>query len=166
MNTKEKLKEKLWCEALSRGHIMQYKALGGSMSPFIKSGDILAVEPDKTISIGDVVLYKRDECFAAHRVVGRKKIQKDSFFLTKGDALRSCDRLVSPSEVLGKVVTVKTRKGKIMKMDSFSRRILDRGIATLSLFLFPKILPILRKAKALVSNRSKSQKTKGSDLDF
>ncbi len=161
MNTKEKLKEKLWCEALSRGHIMQYKALGGSMSPFIKSGDILVVESDKTISIGDVVLYERDECFAAHRVVGRKKMQKDSFFLTKGDALRSCDSLVSASEVLGKVVTVKTRKGKIVKMDSFVRRIFGLGIAILSLFLFPKILPILRKTKALAFNRSKSQKNEG-----
>lgn len=161
MNRKEELKEQLWCEALLRGHIMQYKALGGSMSPFIKSGDILVVEPDKTICIGDVVLYKRDECFAAHRVVGRKKIQKDSFFLTKGDALRSYDSLVSPSEVLGKVVTVKTRKGKIVKMDSFVRRIFGLGIVILSLFLFPKILPMLRKTKALAFNRKKSQQNKG-----
>jgi len=153
MNRKEKLKEALWCEALLRGHTMQYKALGGSMSPFVRSGDILVVEPSKRISIGDVILYKRGECFAAHRVVGRRKMQKDLFFLTKGDALRSCDGLVSPSEVLGKVAAVKTRKGKFTKTDSFSRRILDWGIAILSPFFLPKILAILRKAKALAFNK-------------
>jgi len=150
MNRKEKIKEKLWCEALLRGHAMQYRALGGSMSPSIKSGDILSVKPDNRISIGDVILYKRGECFTAHRVVGKRKIEKDLFFLTKGDALRSCDGLVNPSEVLGKVVTVRTRKGKIMEMDSFLRRILNRSIAVVSPFFLARIMPTLRKAKAVV----------------
>ena len=120
------------------------------MSPFIKSGDILRVKPTKKISVGDIILYKRGKCFTTHRVVGRRKIEKDYFFLTKGDALRSCDSLVSSSEVLGKVVTVKTSKGKIMETDSFSRRILNRGVAVITPFFLPRIiLPILRKAKVL-----------------
>lgn len=149
MNKKEKIKEKLWCEALLKGHTMQYKALGGSMSPFIKSGDVLSVKSTRRISIGDVILYKSGQCFAAHRVVGKRKIEKDLFFLTKGDALGSRDSLVSSSEVLGKVVTVKTRKGKIIKTDSFSGRIFKCGIAVISRFFLPRMLPILRKAKAL-----------------
>ena len=153
MNRKEQIKEELWCEALSRGYTMQYKALGGSMCPFIKSGDILTAKPTRRISTGDVIVYKKAKSITAHRVVGRRKIKGDPFFLTKGDASRGCDGLVSPSEVLGKVIAVKTRTGKIIKTDSFCRRIFKWGIAVIFPFFLPRIVPILRKAKALAFKR-------------
>ena len=137
MNKKERVKEKLWCEALSSGHTMQYKALGGSMSPFIRSGDVLSVKAIRRISIGDIILYRRGDCFTTHRVVGRRKIQKDLFFLTKGDASSGCDSLVSPLQVLGKVVAINRKEGKITETDSFPRRILGWGMAFISLFFLP-----------------------------
>lgn len=165
MNKKEKIKEKLWCEALSSGHTMRYKAIGGSMRPFIKRGDILSVEATNRISIGNVILYKRGEYFTAHRVVGRRRIQGDRFFLTKGDASASCDSLVDPSEVVGKVVAIKTRKRKIVKTDSFSRGIFDWGIAVISLFVLPRMLRILKKVKALVSKNKQSNLIKQADKE-
>ena len=73
-------------EVLSCGVAFRFLALGGSMRPFIRGGDIITLAPfDPTAcSIGDVVAIVRPEngCLMVHRVVSvagdRCRIQGDN----------------------------------------------------------------------------------------
>jgi signal peptidase I len=145
MTEKEKAKEELWCEAVKNGHTMQYRALGISMSPFIRNGSILTIAPNERIFIGDVILYKNYSGMTAHRVIRKKKSGNGFTFITKGDSLKCPDEPVKMSDLLGKVVKVEGKRK--IEMDSPSIRVLNYFIAIASSFLFPTLLPILRRIK-------------------
>ena len=102
MNTKERVKQELWCEALENGNTMRYRALGWSMSPFIKEGSILTIRPGKRAFIGDVILYKRADSMIAHRVIGKRRLDGRAFLVVKGDNSNYRGDLVSSPEILGK----------------------------------------------------------------
>ena len=120
MRKKEQIKEELWCQALVNGHTMRYRALGGSMSPFIKNGSILTIKPGGRAFIGDVILYRSGNGMIAHRVIRRKDFDEGTFLVTKGDNLRHPDALVTPSDILGKVVRMESNGKEIqLQKDSF-----------------------------------------------
>jgi signal peptidase I len=150
MNEKEEIKEELWCEALNNGNIMRYKALGRSMSPFIKNGSILTVDPKRKISIGDVILWRKDGGMIAHRVIRKRKSGKGFIFVTKGDNLIFPDEPVYMFELLGKVVRVEG-EGDV-DMNSLSSRLFNYAIAVASMLFLSKALSILRRIKYMVHN--------------
>ncbi len=149
MQKREKAKQELWCEALRNGHTMRYRALGASMSPFIKGGSILTVKPGENISIGDVILYRSGGGLTAHRVIGKRKSEGKSFFITKGDNLEYKDPLVDHLELLGRVVKVESGQKEI-ELDSFLRRLSNYIIAVTSPLLLPRVLYFLRRIRASV----------------
>lgn len=75
------------------------------MLPSIEDGDVLHVAPARSaqLKIGDIVLFKRDGEFKAHRIVGRDKNNKE-WFITRGDASMQTDRAIRAEQILGKVV--------------------------------------------------------------
>jgi len=144
IDNKEKVKEELWCEALKSGHTMKYKALGHSMSPFIKSGSILTIRPEKKIYRGDVILCKSGDSLFAHRVIAKNYLNGESIFITKGDNLSNRDPEINPQSVLGKVIEVEY-DGIMVCMSSLQRRITNYIIAIMSGSLLSFVLFILRK---------------------
>ena len=146
MSKKEEVKEELWCEALKNGNTMRYRALGGSMSPFIKGGSILTVDPKRKISIGDVILCKNGDGLIAHRVIRKRK--KGLIFITKGDNIGCPDNPVGMSELFGKVVRVEGKRD--VDMNSLSSRLFNYAIAVASLLFLSKALFILRRIKYMV----------------
>ena len=151
MHKSEKIKAELWYEVLKKGHTMKYRALGGSMAPFIKNGSILSVKPNEKIVVGDIILHGSNENFVCHRVIGKRRTNGKCFFVTKGDNLSYRDPLVSPVELLGKVVKIETAEREI-KLDSFFRRLFNYGIAAISPFFLHRILSLLRKTKEAIPN--------------
>lgn len=106
---------------LTDGKNLSTRVTGGSMSPVLRSGDTIYVEPVKPedLSAGDIILYKRDEHMIAHRLVDscRKRVSGESkvlssesddgfIFLTKGDTFSSADAPVRASDILGRVYAV------------------------------------------------------------
>lgn len=152
MDRREQIKLELWCQALSNGNTMRFRALGGSMSPFIKNGSILSIKPTDRIFTGDVILYKGKNGIIVHRVIHRKNIDGNIFFVAKGDNLRHPDTLVCPSDILGKVVKVESSRSKI-NLDSFLRRLLNYAVAMASPILLPVILSFLMKIRVMLRQR-------------
>jgi len=90
-------------EVLARGNPFSFRALGSSMSPFIKDGDSVTLLRDKKAGVGDVVLFKTEEGrLYLHRIV--KEVE--SGIMTRGDASLGEDGLTPRRNILGKVVKV------------------------------------------------------------
>lgn len=108
-------------EALFRTGRAQIRAVGTSMRPALRPGDILKIErPAGIPEIGTIVVALRDGGLVAHRVVERIGSGDVPTLVTRGDALGNCDSPLSADEVLGKVVSV-VRAGRTFAVP-------DRGI--------------------------------------
>ena len=116
------------------------------MSPFIKNGSILTVDPKRKISIGDVILCRYGDGLRAHRVIRKRK--KGLVFITKGDNIGYPDEPVCISKLLGKVVRVEGKRD--VDMNSLSSRFFNYAIAVASLLFLSKALYILRRIKGMV----------------
>jgi signal peptidase I len=84
-----------------------FPMVGTSMSPQIKEGDMILVQPaQSSIRFGDVIVFKQRGGLIAHRVISIQKGSNEHIYRTKGDNRRDFDALVMQSEVLGRVVCI------------------------------------------------------------
>lgn len=129
---------KLCQEVLEKGNTFQFRALGGSMFPFIRPGDLLttkAVDPTDLL-IGEVLLYQREGRSFVHRLIKKKMIDGTHLFITHGDHLAFSDPAIRSSQILGKVTCIE-RRGRLILLDTPFRRMWGRFIAAASPCLFP-----------------------------
>ena len=101
--------ESLALDILGQGCYLKFCAHGSSMSPFIRNGDIITVEPKKAseLNLGDIVFYRRTGGqYVAHRLI--KKIWNNGSLVltTKGDNMDYLDAPVSPGQVLGRIIRI------------------------------------------------------------
>lgn len=103
------------CELLKEGHsAVAMPVSGGSMCPFLHSGDTAFLDVSEDYKKGDIILYKRaDNRYILHRIV---KINGDVLFCS-GDAQKALER-VDKNSVCAKVCHV-SHKGKMIVKDSF-----------------------------------------------
>ena len=106
-------------EILSRGERLRFRATGTSMTPFIRSGDVLVASPANGVRTGDVVLYRSAEGPRAHRVTGRE----EGGFRVQGDAPGCLPEEVAGADVLGRVEAVE-RDGRVIRMDRGPQRLM------------------------------------------
>ena len=143
----------LFIDLLREGHVIRSWAVGGSMSPCIKKGDLLSVKPIslEQAGIGEIVAYRKDESHSVlttHRVVARGKDQGQCYLITKGDRNLYRDFPLSPQDVLGKVVGIE-RKGQVISLETPFYRLHGYLRARLSLGLW--ILGVLKRKIGLLS---------------
>ncbi|MFW6002992.1 MAG: signal peptidase I [Halanaeroarchaeum sp.] len=82
-----------------------YVVLSGSMEPTLTAGDVVIVDADATIAVGDIVTYaaSADSIPTTHRVVETT----EAGFITKGDANENADPgLLTSDSIIGEVVVV------------------------------------------------------------
>lgn len=98
-------------DLLTRGYGVRFRAGGASMTPAIGDGDTITVKPTTSdrLAPGRVVLYRRQDRVFAHRIVRGATTAADGHLVLRGDAARTCDEPVAPSQVLGEVVAVAPR---------------------------------------------------------
>lgn len=105
----------LMAEVLEKGENFQFRALGWSMAPFIKPGDMLLIEPigKRKPSVGEVVAFSLPVSggYRVHRIIQRLK----KGFLIKGDNTVHDDGIVTFECILGKVKKV-SRRGKKVRL--------------------------------------------------
>ena len=106
---------------LSKGNTFRLRVLGGSMFPWIRSGDILQINPARTYSVGDILLCTRGNDWVAHRVHSIVKRRSPTHLVTRGDALALPDPPVSIDAVLGRVDVIE-RGGRHLRADSYRGR--------------------------------------------
>ena len=96
---------------LAKGRPFRFRAVGWSMSPFLKDGDIITVAPlaGRRPRPGEVVafLHPGTGKAAVHRIVRRK----DGFYSVRGDNTDAPDGLLRADRILG-VVTRVERGGR------------------------------------------------------
>ena len=124
---------------LSRGRVLRFRAKGGSMSPFIRNGDIVEVVPVKgKINLGDVVLYRSSHGNSIiHRVIQRGK----ESIITKGDSVPSSDQPVLFRKVLGRVLSIE-KNGWRIRLDKPAWKLLNIFLALISPFSFLTYPPL------------------------
>ena len=133
--------DELAIEALRRHGRLSLKARGGSMTPFIRDGDIVVIANAQrmNVAVGDVVCYETHPGrLRLHRVVAHDRER----LRVKGDALGFTE-VVEDAQLLGKVIVVK-RHGAVTPFDTSRARWRNRVIA----FLSPAIPPLLSVALA------------------
>jgi signal peptidase I len=78
------------------------------MLPWIRPGDVLFIlrVAAQQISLGDIVLFAREERLFVHRVVQKRRSDDQLSLVTKGDALAEVDLPLSDNELLGRVAWI------------------------------------------------------------
>jgi len=104
--------------ALESNQRVRMTAMGSSMFPFIRGGDVVEIEPIRSAPLaGDVVLAQRDlmpegERYVVHRIV---RIEGEMYFL-RGDAQKNCEGPFTRRDILGRAVLV-FQKGRTRRLD-------------------------------------------------
>ncbi len=144
----------LFINLLREGHVIRSLAVGASMSPSIKKGELLIVKPIalEEAEIGEIVAFRRDESqsvLTTHRVIQKGEERGRRYIITKGDRNPNRDLpLVSSQEVLGKVTGIE-RNGQVISLESPFYRLRGYLMARLSLGLW--ILGVLKRKMVLLS---------------
>lgn len=84
--------------------------ISGSMSPAIEVDDMVIIHREDAYSRGDIITYKDGKSLVTHRI---HEITQDGY-ITKGDANNTTDGTISPDSVVGRVVTVIPKVGKLI----------------------------------------------------
>lgn len=96
---------------LDRGKAFRFRALGLSMSPFIKDGDVITVAPLGSVPprTGEIATFVHSVSgkVRVHRIVGVERGR----YLLKGDNALESDGEVSAEHILGRVIRVE-RSGR------------------------------------------------------
>lgn len=89
--------------------------ISGSMRPTIDVGDIAIVGKvnPEILKIGDIIQFKTSErpIPTLHRIIEVKMEEKESIFITQGDANNAPDDPVKPEQVVGKVIFTVPKAG-------------------------------------------------------
>jgi hypothetical protein len=104
---------------LGQGAALRFRADGRSMVPFIRTGDVLTVQPVAAadLKVGDVIFCRlAGDKLVAHRLTGRCQAAGRSYLVTRGDAAVGLAEQVQPNQVLGRVMTVQ-RGPRLFRLD-------------------------------------------------
>jgi signal peptidase I len=110
----KKLKE-VSKELLNDGYNVRISTRGPSMFPLIRTGDKITISPEKKLSLGDIIVYKRDEQMVCHRLA--RVFEKDGikYYQTRGDAFFSFDEPVTSDQILGRVTKIERENVLFMR---------------------------------------------------
>lgn len=138
-------------EILSKGSYLRFQAHGGSMSPFIRDGDVLEIKPAEVseIKLGDVIFYRIESRVAAHRVIKRVSRNGKVSLVTKGDSSPTSDEPLHAEDLLGKVVTVE-RNGLSLSLDTRLSRLINllwAKISPFSGYIYPPGMKLKRNIR-------------------
>lgn len=109
----------------------------------------------RTLRVGDVVLFRRAEGAAVHRIVRKVETNGWTEFIIRGDSITGPGEMVSADDVIGLVV-LSERNGKIRRFDKGVWRLLGvlwvrlTPIGQLGLVLAARMWRIVRKGAGQV----------------
>lgn len=129
---------------------MQVK--GGSMYPFIRSGEWVKLEPAsncRNIKKGEMILFSKEGNIYAHRVVNKR----EDFVIAKGDLSFGNEGNIPIDDVLAKIVSVQ-RNGRDILLNSGLNRFIGIFMADFGFilqYIFLAIRKIIGLAVVLIS---------------
>lgn len=84
--------------------------LSGSMAPEINVDDMVIIRRQSSYEVSDIVMYEGETSLITHRIVEKT----DGAYVTRGDANNADDPPVPAERVVGKVVAVIPKAGKLV----------------------------------------------------
>ena len=76
----------------------------GSMQPVIDVGDVVIVEKNNQIDVGDIVAYYYNDVIIIHRIIDIMEVDNEVYYYSKGDANDDKDNYsIKESNIIGKV---------------------------------------------------------------
>ena len=124
---------------VERGVPFRFRASGMSMSPFVRSGDVLTISPlAGPLQLGDIVAFRDSASgrFAVHRVVDLE----NQGLLIKGDNCAEPDGWMAPEAILGRVTRVE-RAGHEIRLGLEGERFIIAALSRAEL-LIPLVKPV------------------------
>ncbi len=111
-HSQSRLFEEFSRELLTQGKGVRFEARGASMSPAIRDGEMVRVEPAALAELreGDIVLVKSQGGFCLHRLVAVDAVR--DIYITRGDCGQQDDPAVSGGKILGIAVSKEVRVGR------------------------------------------------------
>jgi signal peptidase I len=126
-NPKDKLSliKEMQGELFHREGCGWFKVISRSMYPLIEVNDRVLVKKldAHELRSGDIILFKVDDNFIAHRIIRILKRDGRLLFCQKGDANRHAS-LLSPESIIGKVITIE-KNGNLLEFKSRRIRIIN-----------------------------------------
>ena len=117
------VRQALYREHLGRGNCLRFRALGSSMWPWMRSGDLVHVSPAERLSVGDIVLYERGQEWFVHRLIRVEGTPaRPQRLILRGDGLPAEDAPVGAEQVLGRVFMIE-RGSRRIRLDSLPNRV-------------------------------------------
>lgn len=103
---------------------IEISAVGTSMFPFIKEGDVCTFTPCDSTSLlkGDVLLFFTSTGkLVAHRFIEKKGINNVDYFFCKGDTNLGHDEPILERNLIGKLISVQKRNWLLHSESTISR---------------------------------------------
>lgn len=116
---------------------IRFRVVSDSMSPCLKAGDLVMLEPTdpKALRNGEIIVVSKGEALLCHRLVRWFEQEGARWVVTRGDRVWSEDTPVPIEQVVGRVVKI------------YKPRIFHRLVWRLKRGLGPFILPLIRLIK-------------------
>ncbi len=131
-------------ELLTSDHNIKLRVGGWSMYPFSRNGDIIVFNKCKSseLKIGDIVIFKTEKKWIAHRLI--KIVTKDAhtIYITKGDACKHKDPPFSEEKLLGKATSY-SHNGKVKNLESLFYKTVGKLMVQFSWLFTPIITTLL-----------------------
>jgi signal peptidase I len=163
MSAKENVSRVMVEEAVRSFGQVRFRVLGTSMAPSVLPGDLISVQRAglHEISLGEIVLFSRDQRLFVHRVVSSATEDRAGCLTTRGDRLSDNDPPVRESEFLGRVVSIE-RGRQTFKPDADVRgwKRLILGVLRASDLATRAYLRIVASARSPFSAAADRQKVK------
>ena len=119
---------------LASGEELTLRVSGKSMYPLIQQGDSIRIERcvPEVIGLGDIITFNRADTYYTHRLLWVLKRGDDIRLITKGDNEINIDPLVSPDQVLGKIISIQ-RENRTLRLKTPFWRFINRLLGVFSL---------------------------------
>jgi signal peptidase I len=130
-------------DLLKSGRSVRFRARGTSMSPLVRDGDVVLVQPVEagSIRVGDLVFFSQEPGnIVVHRVIRKQAGPEGVQFTVQGDQVSRPDGVIPMSQVYGKVVAV-DRQGVRIETDRPVMRILGWSMVLRSRWRFGRGRP-------------------------
>jgi signal peptidase I len=118
----------LSAEVLRSGWSIRFRAHGNSMTPLLRDGDILLVQPAERgpLRPGEIVLCSLNpNHVVVHRIIRYARHNNSDRFLVQGDQASTPDGWFSSDQIFGRLVEIE-REGHCIQMDMLPIRFLNQ----------------------------------------
>jgi len=120
--------DRISVDLLQAGYALRFTAQGKSMSPLIREGDVVLIEPigNQLPKPSEIVFFINQQGdLVLHRVLKRLKKDDNFFYLLKGDQVATTDGIVEQAKIIGRLKAIE-RGGSFLSIDKPAFKALNR----------------------------------------